>query len=476
MRIRPIDIEVPEGDPFANDRLDRRDQIQAIAAILAKVEGPFVLAVDAPWGEGKTTFLRIGQAYLRKQGSLVVDFNAWETDFCDDPFIALTTEVIQGLETFSTEDAGDEIAEALKPLRKRSRSFISWRTVSMGAKFLVQLKTGIDASSLIDVLSQEDEKLAESKIKSYEAQKRLMHSFTEALTKVGALTKGATGRPLVIFIDELDRCRPTYAIELLETIKHLFSVDNVVFILGINRQQLSHSVRAVYGEQFGAEKYLSRLIDIDLDLPRPDIAKFITSIVEACGIARSQSTSTTSEARFGSTDINRIFGQLLGSSGLSLRDIAQLIHHLGLVLASLPPNYYRLFPLTVILLVLRSIDRALYDRFIKGAATDAEVVDSLFGRPGLKARVSADKRSYMEAFIINAYREIIDIGDSVFDNSTPLLTNYGNLIDSPGDATPEKDYAKEVVERAHRLMPPDGRWYPRIVVARIEMFAETYVQ
>lgn len=55
MRVRPIDIEVPENDPFANDRLDRRDQAQAIAAILTKVEGPFVVTVDAPWGEGKTT-------------------------------------------------------------------------------------------------------------------------------------------------------------------------------------------------------------------------------------------------------------------------------------------------------------------------------------------------------------------------------------------------------------------------------------
>ena len=365
MRIRPIDIEVPDDDPFANDRLDRRDQVQAIAAILTKVEGPFVLAIDAPWGEGKTTFLRIGQAYLREQGSLVVDFNAWETDFCDDPFIALTTEIIQGLDTFAAEEAGTDITEALKPLRNRSQSFISWRTVSMGARFLLQLKTGIDASSLIDLLSQEDEKLAESKIKAYEAQKQLMHSFARALTKVGALTKKATGRPLIIFIDELDRCRPSYAIELLETIKHLFSVDNVVFILGLNREQLSHSVRAVYGEQFRAEKYLSRLIDIDLDLPRPNTARFVASIVEACDIEGSQITSTTREPRFDSADINRIFGQLLESSALSLRDVAQLIHHLGMVLASLPPNYYRLLPLTMILLVLRSIDRGLYNRFIR---------------------------------------------------------------------------------------------------------------
>ena len=69
MRMRPIDIEVPDDDPFANDRLDRRDQAEAVAAILARIEGPFVIAIDAPWGEGKTTFLRLSQTHLRAKES-----------------------------------------------------------------------------------------------------------------------------------------------------------------------------------------------------------------------------------------------------------------------------------------------------------------------------------------------------------------------------------------------------------------------
>ena len=204
-----------------------------------------------------------------------------------------------------------------------------------------------------------------TRFSAYDEQKKLMEDFTNTLRQVGIATRETTTRPLVIFIDELDRCRPTYAIELLETVKHLFSVDNVVFILGLNRVELAHSVRAVYGEQFKAERYLSRLIDIDVNLPRPDTAKFVDSIMESCDIAGSQNDSTTRESRFSSSDIHRIFGRFLGSSELSLRDIAQVIHHLGLVLASLPPNYYRLFLMTLILLVLRSIDRELYNQFIR---------------------------------------------------------------------------------------------------------------
>lgn len=455
MRIRPIDIEVPEDDPFANDRLDRRDQAKAIAAILKRIEGPFVLAIDAPWGEGKTTFLRMSRAHLRKEQFLVVDFNAWETDFCDDPFIALTTEISEGLQQYTAEDSTgaslskktrNDIAKALTPLREQSQNLISWRTLAKGAGVLAQLTTGIDLSALVEALQADGESLAESRIEAYRKQRQLMNDFTTTLSGIGTITQESTGAPLVIYIDELDRCRPTYAIELLETVKHLFSVDNIVFVLGINRGQLAHSVRAVYGERFNAEKYLSRLIDIDLNLPRPDMAKFIDSIAESCNIIGFQSVSTTRESRFNSADINRIFGQFLGSSELSLRDIAQLIHHLSLVLASLPTNYYRLFPMTVILLVLRSIDRELYDRFTKGEATDAEVVDNLFGRTGLRNLIFTEKRSYMEAFIIGAYREIVDIDDSTIDNSTPLLIRYGNIIAEPTDAVPEKKYAQEVVK------------------------------
>ena len=55
----------------------------------------------------------------------------------------------------------------------------------------------------------------------------------------------------MIVIDELDRCRPSYAVEILEMAKHLFSVDRVVFVLSINRDQLAHSVKVLYGSDFG---------------------------------------------------------------------------------------------------------------------------------------------------------------------------------------------------------------------------------
>ena len=74
----------------------------------------------------------------------------------------------------------------------------------------------------------------------------------------------------MVMINELDRCRPSYAVELLEVAKHLFSADRIVFVLAVNCDQLAHSVTALYGNDFDAEGYLRRFFDVDFQLPEPD--------------------------------------------------------------------------------------------------------------------------------------------------------------------------------------------------------------
>ena len=86
---------------------------------------------------------------------------------------------------------------------------------------------------------------------------------------VQAIGEGEPQRPLVFFIDELDRCRPSFAIELLERVKHLFDVKNIVFVLSIDKKQLEAITAAVYGERIDALEYLRRFIDLDFYLPLP---------------------------------------------------------------------------------------------------------------------------------------------------------------------------------------------------------------
>lgn len=58
------------------------------------------------------------------------------------------------------------------------------------------------------------------------------------------------GNRLVIFIDELDRCKPTFAIQLLERIKHYFSNDQITFVFSVNTTELQHTIKQYYGTGF----------------------------------------------------------------------------------------------------------------------------------------------------------------------------------------------------------------------------------
>ena len=72
-----------------------------------------------------------------------------------------------------------------------------------------------------------------------------------------------------VFVDELDRCRPSYSVELLERIKHVFSVKGAVFILAVDRDQLLSSISGVYGSNIDAPRYIRKFIDWNFSLPNP---------------------------------------------------------------------------------------------------------------------------------------------------------------------------------------------------------------
>lgn len=97
MRIKSLELDVPEEEPFQKDLLNRKEQAEILTSLVATIEGPCVLAVDAEWGMGKTTFLRMWSQHIRNIGFPIIEFNAWETDFSNDPLLAVSTELVIGL-------------------------------------------------------------------------------------------------------------------------------------------------------------------------------------------------------------------------------------------------------------------------------------------------------------------------------------------------------------------------------------------
>ena len=134
------------------------------------------------------------------------------------------------------------------------------------------------------------------------AAKQSVQEFKAVLRRMAEKSKEATKRPLIVMIDELDRCRPTYAIEVLEVAKHSFSVENIVFVLAINRSELAHSIQVIYGDRFDAEGYLRRFFDIEFQLPDPDRGALIDAMFVSIGLdSYLQRTQDTNARRHSET-------------------------------------------------------------------------------------------------------------------------------------------------------------------------------
>lgn len=369
VRIQHPALPISEDDPFANDRLGRQGSAEVLTRIVSRIEGPCVLALDAPWGYGKTTFLNMWEAWLRQEAQgfpVVACFNAWETDFTNHPFLVLSSELTQELET-CTKTAPLPGFNTFKRAGKKLLQVAPQLAGSLvpGGGVFVDTALSVVSAAVSDETDTND----------YLEVKAAIASFKEALEE---LAQGLE-KPMVIMIDELDRCRPSYAVELLEVAKHLFAVDNVVFVLAVNRDELAHSVKALYGTGFDAEGYLRRFFDLDFQLPKPGREQFVQELLETTKLTSILDTRESQEERQTARTLLEAF---LGSPELSLRDVQQAVHRLGLVLLLLPADTALLAVTAVVAIVLRTVDLEVYRNFVVGEATDKEVVDKVFGLQG----------------------------------------------------------------------------------------------
>ena len=244
-----------------------------------------------------------------------------------------------------------------------------------------------------------------------------------------------------MIIDELDRCRPSYAVELLEVTKHLFAVDKIVFVLAINRSELAHSIKVVYGSDFDAEGYLRRFFDIDFRLPEPERERFIRAMLDAVQLENYFNRTIDSRAQQEMELMHDLLLKFLSASEFSLRRIAQAIHRLGLVLGSLASNERSFITMTTLAFILRTFDAELYRRFIRHEVSDAEVVDKVLSR--FSAGSYKDKRMG----IVFAACVIVAATEDTYDDQkipSPLLNRYRQKVDTE-PTSPDGKYASDVI-------------------------------
>ncbi|MFT6489247.1 MAG: hypothetical protein ACJAXQ_000014 [Parvibaculaceae bacterium] len=324
----------------------------------------YVLNIDSQWGGGKTFFLKRFGDHLEKEGYLVARVNAWADDHCEDPLIAVMDAVDSGLKEFLKDDPAVEEfrSQALKSAGRLAWAFTKGVAVHAGVKLLGEAGTDIiqaivegdedDSKSINDKIEaglsaakQESErdrdKVALSIFEDFRSQKSLITTFSGALEAllntdgpVSVSSKFRRGRtpPLFVLVDEMDRCRPPYAIALLERVKHLFNIDNVVFVFATDTKQLSHSIKAVYGEGFESLRYLHRFFDQTYMFPEPPAEKFIAQLLQKKPISDKifQISHDPNLAKFCAGCFEDI--------GSSLRDIEQCMDILHNVISGWPKN------------------------------------------------------------------------------------------------------------------------------------------
>ncbi|TNE66076.1 MAG: hypothetical protein EP336_11095 [Rhodobacteraceae bacterium] len=265
-----------QGFEAASD-LGREPDGKKLSDLVERIEEPMVIAVDAPWGAGKSVFLKcwVGAHVKDNEGAATtVYFDAFKNDFMGDPLVSIFKEVSDRIESLKPKTADEAEQQRIAKLKALSGKAKKYAPILGRAALRLALGTAAteaimdienpDESSLDEMLanaSSEAAKAIGSFWQAEETRTQAMDGFRTYLTELAAEQK------LVIVVDELDRCRPDYALNLLEVIKHFFNVPNVHFVLGVNLTELENSVRARYGTEVNAGLYLQKFVTVTMPLP-----------------------------------------------------------------------------------------------------------------------------------------------------------------------------------------------------------------
>lgn len=235
-----------------------------------------VLALDARWGEGKTWFVRHWQKHLEDEKHNVIYLDAFANDYLDDPFLVISSEItaclskdddanLDHINTFKEKAAA--AYQALLPTLPKVLLTLGLNLISGGVLGTLAQQVYESGEKVIESATDEiGDKIKESieaKIESHEADKNTLLAFKQELTQLAE----ELDKPLVFIIDELDRCRPDFAIRLIERIKHFFDIPKIVFVLVMNKPQLLQSVKKFYG--YDSEMngdYLEKFVDFTVHM------------------------------------------------------------------------------------------------------------------------------------------------------------------------------------------------------------------
>lgn len=404
MKIKHSDIEIPNDEPFKNCKLDRKQYALILTQIVANYSDGFVLAIDSKWGTGKTTFVKMWKKMLENEGYKTLYFNAWVNDFDSNPLVAILSE----LKTLSTDNNPN-----FKSLLKKG-AIITQKVFPTVIQAIAEKYIDIKPiNDLLKSVSEASVEILKDEIDEYTKKKKGLLDFRESLkTYVESSTEK---QPLIFIIDELDRCRPTYAVEVLEQVKHFFNVPGITFVLAIDKVQLSGAINGFYGsDKINSIEYLRRFIDIEYTIPEPTTGAFCDYLINYYQFDEFFMNRLHPDLQGEKAALLKIAKLLFGKDNTPLRQQAKILAHARLSLNMVKVNGY-LFPeLYFLMIYMRDTDREFYNLIKNKQLSNQELLDRLSSvfPQNLDSYVminfiylEADLLRYYENYVNNGYRE-----------------------------------------------------------------------
>lgn len=257
-----------DTDYFGLDEFGTR-----LTNLLLNLEAGSSLVLDGKWGTGKTHFARLLKGHLKQQNIPVIYFNAFEHDHMVMPFEAICSAITKATdenieESTVTRDKFLRVAGKVGKGIAFTASRIGIRLATAGALDLSDL--GLvegNADKIADAIDDAVEKSVQASILSGAVAERTLLEFREELGGLRSELGGDDNNPLVVIIDELDRCRPDFSIGVLESIKHFFGISKVHFLLVTNLEQMEAYTDHLYGTANKSAEYLSKFFDVRVSFP-----------------------------------------------------------------------------------------------------------------------------------------------------------------------------------------------------------------
>lgn len=339
---------------FEPDYLNRKElALEWTDALFStKLNHHLVISVSGDWGTGKTYLAKNWHKYLEEKDYFTCYIDAHKKDYAEDPLLIIMSEIESAVNKYMKAENG-AIKEAFGKVKDSFLPFLvsGFKTaVKVGAGILLpdiissnilKIIDNIDGEKLKEIIkgSIDEYNKKDSRIEEYydniKAYSENIEEFKHALEEFADTIADKLNKPVVIFIDELDRSNPKFVIKLIEQLKHIFEIPNLAFILTVNKKELSNTIKGIYGSEMDGYAYYKKFTTHDFTLypieqiKSGPLEEFIENMI-------ADRSNFSVDKDF--ISLTALLSQILR---LSLRDIEQIIHHLYYIKEKVYQSYHR---------------------------------------------------------------------------------------------------------------------------------------